>query len=204
MLKPKKYIPIKSILSILSLLLLLTGCASQYTVLPSKVPAYSGEANRHIRWIRADSQQIFQILTSPQGMKSLCPDGTVVLYLSPMPYAEGDLVETRIEHIFKFKWISQVEQVVANQSIRLTFQNGFFSGGKELWELYPESNGTRVSHTIFVEPRGFFKWLVWAAKIRHKHDKMVELLLDNLKQTAESSSMWAEQKGDGDTDTGQP
>ena len=196
MLKPKKNIRIKTILSILSLLLLLTGCASQYTVLPTKVPAYSGEANRHVRWIQADSQQIFQLLTSPQGMKSLCPDGTVVLYLSPMPYAEGDLVETRIEHIFKFKWISQVEQVVANQSIRLTFQNGFFSGGKELWELYPESNGTRVSHTLFVEPRGVFKRLVWAAKVRHKHDKMVELLLDNLKQTAESPSMWAEQKGD--------
>jgi hypothetical protein len=196
MLKPKKNIRIKTILSILSLLLLLTGCASPYTVSPSKEPAYSGEANRHVRWIRADSQQIFQILTSPQSMKSLCPEGTVVLYLSPMPYSEGDLVETRIEHIFKFKWVSQVEQVVANQSIRLTFQNGFFSGGKELWELYPESNGTRVSHTIFVEPRGFFKRLVWAAKVRHKHDKMVELLLDNLKQTAESSSMWAEQKGD--------
>jgi len=195
MLKLKKNIRIKTILSILSLLLLLTGCASQYTVLPTKEPAFSGETNRHVRWIQADSQQIFQILTSPQGMKSLCPDGTVVLYLSPMPYAEGDLVETRIEHVFKFKWISQVDQVVANQSIRLTFQNGFFSGGKELWELYPESNGTRVSHTIFVEPRGFIKRLVWAAKVRHKHDKMVELLLDNLKQTAESPSMRADQKG---------
>jgi len=195
MLKPKKNIRIKTILSILSLSLLLTGCASQYTVLSSKESAYPGEANRHVRWIQADSQQIFQILTSPQGMKSLCPDGTMVLYLSPMPYAEGDLVETRIEHIFKFKWISQVDQVVANQSIRLTFQNGFFSGGKELWELYPENNGTRVSHTIFVEPRGFIKRLVWAAKVRHKHDKMVELLLDNLKQTAESPSMRADQKG---------
>lgn len=196
MLKPKKNILIKTILSILSLLLLLTGCASQYTISSSKVPAYSGEANRHVRWIQADSQQIFQILTSPQGMNSVCPEGTVISYLSPMPYTEGDLVETRIEHIFKFKWISQVEQVVANQSIRLTFQNGFFSGGNELWELYPESNGTRVSHTIFVEPRSLFKRLVWAAKVRHKHDKMVELLLDNLKQTAEFSTMWAEQKED--------
>jgi len=195
MLKLKKNVRIKTILSILSLLLLLTGCASQYTVLPTKEPAFSGEANRHVRWIQADSQQIFQILTSPQGMKSLCPDGTEVLYLSPIPYAEGDLVETRIEHVFKFKWISQVDQVVANQSIRLTFQNGFFSGDKELWELYPESNGTRVSHTIFVEPRGFIKRLIWAAKVRHKHDKMVELLLDNLKQTAESPSMRADQKG---------
>jgi len=69
---------------------------------------------------------------------------------------------------------------------------------------YPESNGTRVSHTIFVQPRGLFKRLVWAAKVRHKHDKIVELLLDNLKQTAEFSTMWAEQMGDGDTDTGQP
>jgi hypothetical protein len=204
MLKLNKNIPIKTIIRFLFLLLLLTGCTSQYTVLPSKEAVYSGEANRHVRWIQADSQQIFQLLTSPQGMRSLCPDGTVVSYLSPAPYAEGDLVETRIEHVFKLKWVSQVEQVVTNQSIQLTFQSGFFSGGTELWELYPENNGTRVSHSIFVEPRGFFKRLAWMTKVRHKHDKMVELCLDNLKRTAESSTMWAGKKGDGNAENRQP
>ncbi len=204
MLKLIKNIPIKTIIHFLFLLLLLTGCTSQYTVLPSKEAVYSGEANRHARWIQADSQQIFQLLTSPQGMRSLCPDGIVVSYLSPTPYAEGDLVETRIEHIFKLKWVSQVEQVVTNQLIQLTFQSGFFSGGTELWELYPENNGTRVSHSIFVEPRGFFKRLAWMTKVRHKHDKMVELFLDNLKRTAESSTMWAGKKGDGNAENRQP
>lgn len=204
MLKSKKNIPIKTIIKFLFVLLLPGGCASPYTVLPSNVPAYSGEANQHARWIQADCQRIFQILTSPRGMQSLCPEGTVISFLSPSPYVEGGLVETRIEHIFKLKWISQVEQVVANQSIRLIFLSGFFSGGTELWEFYPEANGTCVSHTIFVDPKGFFKRLAWVTKVRRKHDKMVELFLDNLKQATESNVMWAEQGGDGNASVGQP
>jgi hypothetical protein len=184
--------------------LLFTGCTSPYTVLPSNVPAFSGEANRHVRWIQADSQRIFQILTRPQSMRSLCPEGTVVSFLSPAPYMAGDLVETRIEHIFQLEWISRVDQVVANQSIRLIFQSGFFSGGTELWELYPQANGTSVSHTIMVDPKGFFKRLAWVTKVRRKHDKMVELFLDNLKRTAESNVMWAEQSGDGSASVKQP
>jgi len=204
MLKSKKNIPIKTILTFSFVLLLFAGCTSPYTVLPSNVPAYSGEANQHIRWIRADSQRIFRILTRPQSMRFLCPEGTVVSFLSPLPYMEGDLVETRIEHIFKLKWISQVEQVVANQSIRLIFQSGFFSGGAELWELYPEADGTRVSHTIIVDPKGFLRRLAWVTKVRSKHDKMVELFLDNLKRTAESKVMWAEQSRDDNASGRQP
>ena len=204
MLKPKYFILFRTVMGFLSVLLLFGGCASQYTVLPSKTDAYPGEVNRHVRWIQADSQRIFQILTSPQGMKSLCPAGTIVSYLSPSAYVEGNLVETRIEHIFKLKWTSQVEHVVPNQSIRLTFQNGFFSGGTELWEFHPQSDGTRVSHTIIIEPKGFFKRLAWRAKVRRKHDNIVELLLDNLKQTAESVVMWAEQNGDGNPSGNQP
>ena len=204
MLKLKKNIPIKTIIKFLFVLLLLAGCVSPYTVLPSNVPAYSGEANQHVRWIQADSQRIFQILTRPQSMRSLCPEGTVVSFLSPSQYVEGDLVETRIEHIFKLNWTSQVEQMVANQSIRLVFQNGFFSGGTELWEFYPQANGTRVSHTIIVDPKGFFKRLAWVTKVRRKHDKMVELFLDNLKRAAESNVMWAEQSGDGNASVIQP
>jgi hypothetical protein len=204
MLKLKNNITIKTIIKFLFVFLLLAGCSSPYTVLPSNGPVYSGEANQHIRWIQADSQRIFQLLTSPQGMQSLCPEGTIVSFLSPAPYLEGDLVETRIEHIFKLKWISQVEQVVANQSIRLIFQSGFFSGGTELWEFYPETNGTRVRHTIIVDPKGFFKQLAWVTKVRYKHDKMVESFLDNLKRTAESNVMWAERRGDANAPVRQP
>lgn len=200
----KKNIPIKTIIVCLSVLSLLGGCASSYTVMPSNVPDYSGEINQHTRWIQADRQLVYQILTSPWGMRSLCPEGTVVSFLSPPPYVEGDLIETRIEHVFKLKWISQVEQVVANQSIRLNFQSGFFSGGTELWEFYPEANGTCVSHTIFVDPKGFFKRLAWVTKVRRKHDRMVELFLDNLKQAAESTAMRAERSGDDNDPVRQP
>ena len=204
MLKLKKKISINTGIIFLSVLLLLTGCTSRYTVLPSNVPAYSGEANQHVRLIQADRERIFQILTSPRGMKSVCPDGTIVSYLSLPPYREGNLVETRIENFVTLKWTSQVEQVVENQSIRLTFQNGFFSGGTELWEFHPEINGTRVSHTIFVDPEGLLKRLAWVAKVRHKHDEMVELFLDNLKRTAESAGMWTQKTGDGNSLLRQP
>jgi ribosome-associated toxin RatA of RatAB toxin-antitoxin module len=202
MLKPKYFILTGTLMTFLSLLL--AGCASPYTVRPSKTNAYPGEVNRHVRWIQADRQRIFQILTSSRGMKSLCPAGTVVSYLSPSSYREGTLVETRVEHVFKLKWISRVEQVVANQSIRLTFQNGFFSGGTELWEFYPQDDGTRVSHSIFVEPKGFFKRLAWVTKVRRKHDKMVELFLDNLKRVAESAVIKAEREADDGTPVSQP
>jgi hypothetical protein len=204
MLKPKYFILFRTVMGFLSVLLLFGGCASKYTVLSSKTDAYTGEVNQHVRWIQADSRRIFQILTSPQGMRSLCPEGTVVSYLSPSPYMQGTLVETRIDHIFKLKWTSRVEQVVANQSIQLTFQNGFFCGGTELWEFHPENNGTRVSHTIIIEPKGFFKRLAWITKVRHKHDKMVELFLNKLKQTAESAVMLAEQNGDDNPPGNQP
>jgi hypothetical protein len=204
MLKLKNNIAIKTIIKFLFAFLLLAGCTFPYAVLPSNVPACTGEANRHTRWIQADSQRIFKILTGSQSMRSLCPEGTVVSFLSPSPYVEGDLVETRIEHIFKLKWISQVEQMVANQSIRLIFQSGFFSGGTELWELYPEAGGTRVSHTIVVDPKGFLKRLAWVTKVRHKHDWMVELFLDNLKRTAESNVLWAEQSGEDNAPVRQP
>ena len=197
MLKTKFSFSIKTVSGILSVLFLFAGCSSRYTVPPTSEQIYPGEVNRHVRWIQADSRRIFHILTSPEGMKSLCPEGTAVSYLSPPPYAAGNLVETRVEHIFKLKWTSQVAQVNANRSIQLTFQDGFFAGGTELWEFHPENNGTSVSHTIFFKPYGFFKRLSWVIKVRRKHDKMVELFFDKLKQTAESVVMRAEQGGEG-------
>jgi len=199
MLNSKKYYFPEIRCFVLVILTLLVGCSSRYTVPQTPEQVYPGEVNRHVRWIQADSRQIFKILTSPEGMKSLCPEGTVVSFLPPLPYAAGTLVSTHINHIVKLKWTSQVEQVAENQRIRLTFKDGFFAGGTEIWELHPESNGTRVQHTIFVSPKGPLKQLAWAAKVRQKHDTMVELFLDNLKQTAEAPILRAGQSQDGDT-----
>ena len=162
------------------------GCSSRYTVPPSPQQEYPGEINRHVRWIQAEPEHIYRILTHPKSIKILCPQGTVVSYLSPQPYSVGDVVETRVEHIFKLKWTARVEQVVENRLIRLTFQDGLFRGGNELWEFSRQDKGTRVSQTIIVELKGFFQRLAWVTKVRRKHDKMVELFLDNLKHVAES------------------
>lgn len=186
---------LKIALAILSVTFLLAGCTSKYTLPSSTIPAETREINQHVRWIKADSQVIYHMITSPDGMRSLCPDGTIVSYLSPSPYSTGDIVETRIDHIFKLKWTSKVEQVQANRSIRLVFQNGFFSGGQEKWDFTPDKGGTRVSHTIIVPPMGILKQLVWVTKVRHKHDQMVELFLNNLKKYAETTHMQAGQDG---------
>jgi len=162
------------------------GCSSRYTVPPSDTQPYPGEVNRHVRWIQAQQEHIYRIFTHPEGIKLLCPEGTIVSYLSPQPYSVGDIVETRVEHIFKLKWTAKVDQVIENRLIRLTFQDGFFKGGTELWEFLPQDNGTRVTQTIIVEPKGFFKRLAWVSKVRRKHDEMVELFLDNLKRAAET------------------
>lgn len=177
---------IRVCLSIIGILAICMGCSSRYSISPSKQKQYTGEINGHVRLIQADQDHIFQILTHPEGIKTLCPKGTIVTYLSPQPYSVGDIVETRVEHIFKLKWTARVEQVIEIQLIRLTFQDGFFGGGIEMWEFSPQASGTRVSQTIIVEPKGFLKRLAWVTKVRQKHDKMVELFLDNLKQVAET------------------
>jgi len=170
---------------IIGILIVCMGCSSRYTIPPSTQQQYPGEINRHVRWIQAKNDYIFRILTHPKHVKTLCPEGTVVSYLSPQPYSVGDIVETRVEHIFKLKWTARVEHVIENQLIRLTFQNGFFKGGNELWEFLPQDGGTRVCHTIYVAPKGFLKRMAWVTKVRQKHDKMVEQFLDNLKRVAE-------------------
>ncbi|MBT8369786.1 MAG: hypothetical protein KJO34_02415 [Deltaproteobacteria bacterium] len=178
MMKLKFRLSIRVCLSIVGILTISMGCSSRYTIPPSTQNQYAGEINGHVRLIQADQDHIFQILTHPEGIKTLCPKGTIVTYLSPQPYSVGDIVETRVEHIIKLKWTARVEQVVENQHIRLSFQDGFFSGGTELWELSPQAGGTRVSQTIIVAPKGFLKRLAWVTKVRQKHDRMVEQFLD--------------------------
>ena len=169
------------------MLLLFSGCSSRHTVSSPKYDAYSGEVNQHVRMIHAAPHRIFEILTRTKGMKELCPEGTIVTNLSPPPFEAGDLVETRVEHIFKLKWISRVEAVDPNHMIQLKFQDGFFSGGTEIWEFDEIGEKTRVSHTIIVEPKGLLKHAAWHLKVRRKHDKMVEQFLDNLELSTKTN-----------------
>jgi ribosome-associated toxin RatA of RatAB toxin-antitoxin module len=187
MLKLKKYLWNKTAMGSIVLLLLCSGCTSRYTVSSSKYDSYPGEVNQHVRLLNAPAHSIFEMVTRDEDMKALCPDGTIVTILSPPPYESGDLVETRVEHIFKLKWISRVEAVDPHRMIRLKFQSGFFSGGTEIWEFEETGVKTRVSHTIIVEPKGLIRNAAWLLKIRRKHDKMVEQFLDNLEQRIDSS-----------------
>ena len=103
-----------------------------------------------------------------------------------LPYQVGTFVNTKIDHIFKLLWRSQVIELEKDKKVRLQFLSGFFAEGTEFWELEPENEFTRTTHTIIVQPRGFLKKLAWNLKVRRKHDKMVEAFLDNLKRAAET------------------
>lgn len=173
----------------LCLFFLVQGCSTRYIVSSDEYVDFEGEVNQHTRLVRAEKHRIFHILTHEDTFRTVCPKGTIVTYESPLPYQKGTLVKTKIDHIFKLSWRSQVIEVVPNKKSRLRFIDGFFAGGAEFWELEREGEFTRVTHTIIVQPKGFLKQLAWRLKVRLKHDKMVETLLDNLKRIAEADTI---------------
>ena len=162
------------------------GCSTKYTIHSPKYCHYEGEINQHRRVIRTDRRRIFQILTQESRFSQVCPQGTRVIHTSPLPYQVGTIVKTKIDHIYKLEWNSRVEEITRDTRIRLQFLDGFFSGGTELWELEPAGDRTWVSHTIIVQPRGLLRKLAWHLKVRLKHDKMLEALLDNLRRVCET------------------
>ena len=161
------------------------GCSTRYIVQSPKYAEYEGEINQHTRLVSSGGSRIFGIITNEAAFAEVCPKGTIVSHRPPSPYQVGTLVRTTIDHIFKLEWNSRVEEVKPNRKIRLRFLDGFFSGGTEIWELEPAGECTRVTHTIIVQPRGFLRRLAWSVKARLKHDKMLEALLENLKNAAE-------------------
>jgi ribosome-associated toxin RatA of RatAB toxin-antitoxin module len=160
------------------------GCASKYHVKAPDYAGYEGEINQHTRLIRADRDKIFQLITQEKSFQSLCPDHTIFTHKTPPPYRVGTQVNTKIDHIFKLQWNTQVEDLIPAQKIRLRFLDGFFAGGTELWEFEEEGDAVRVTHTIVVKPKGLRK-IAWLLKARRKHDEIVESVLDNLKQVSE-------------------
>jgi hypothetical protein len=176
------------LLAAVLLFLPLQGCSTKYTITSPEYAEYKGEINQHTRLVKAEASHLFQTLTQEESFRKICPKGTVVTHESPPPYQAGTLVKTRIVHIFELEWNSRVEEVVPDSKIRLQFLDGFFAGGTEIWELGSQEEHTRVTHTIIVQPEGLLKRLAWALKVRLKHDKMVEALLDNLKRLCETQS----------------
>lgn len=172
------------LLAAVLLFLSLQGCSTKYIITSPKYAKYEGEINQHTRLIRAERSRIFQILTQEETFKEICPKGTIITHESPPPYRVGTLVKTRIVHIFELEWNSSVQAVIPDRKIRLQFLDGFFAGGTEIWELEGEGEYTRVTQTIIVQPKGLLKKLAWVLKVRLKHDKMLEALLDNLKRVS--------------------
>lgn len=166
--------------------LALFGCSTKYSIKSPKYATCTGEINQHTRLIHAGRERVFQILTQEDTFKEICPKGTIVTYESSPPYGVGTLINTRIVHIFKLNWTSRVEEVVPNEKIRIQFLDGFLAGGTEIWELETVGEHTRATHTIIVQPKGLLKKLAWILKVRLKHNKIIEALLDNLKEASET------------------
>ena len=161
------------------------GCSSKYTLESTEYHGYEGEVNQHTRLIQASRERVFQILTDEQAFRQICPEGTIVTFETPPPYGVGTLLKTKITHIYELEWNTQVEEVLPPSKIRLHFLDGFFAGGTEIWEIKSLGEDTQVTHTIIIQPAGILKDLVWALKVRTKHNKMVEAVLDNLKKFSE-------------------
>ena len=179
---------ISDVIFFIFLLFLLTGCSGKHNHTFDKYSQFEGEINQHSRLIQADSHCIFHILTHQDTFNSICPKGTIVTFEPMLPYQVGTFVNTKIDHIFKLLWRSQVVEINPYKKIRLQFLSGFFAGGTEIWELEPVNEFTRITHTIIVQPQGFLKRMAWNLKVRRKHNKMVEAVLDNLKQAAETEN----------------
>lgn len=171
------------------LFLLLSACSSRYAIITPQYGEYQGEVNHHTRLIKASRERVFKILTREETFQKICPEGTRVTCVSPYSYKEGTQLNTKIDHIFDLEWNTQIKEINPNKRIRLQFLDGFFAGGTEIWELREEGEFCRVSHTIIVEPRGFLRKSAWIFKVRGKHDKMVEIFLDNLKNFSEAEDV---------------
>jgi ribosome-associated toxin RatA of RatAB toxin-antitoxin module len=165
-------------------LFLLIGCSTKYRVESTRYAEFDGEINQHSRLIQAPAHRLFEIVTDADRFQAILPEGTVLTHEDPPPYQAGATVRMHINHIFKLTWQSQVEEVIPDKKIRLTFLDGFFAGGAEIWEFEKQADMTRTTHTIIVDPKGFWRKFAWNLKVRLKHDKMVEQMLDNLEQVA--------------------
>ena len=167
-----------------ALLVFIGGCSTKYRLEETQYGGFEGEVNQHSRLIRAPADRLFDIVTDEDRFQAILPEGTVLVHATPPPYQTGTVVRMHINHIFKLTWQSQVVQLIPDKKIRLVFLDGFFAGGAEIWEFDAQKAGTRITHTIIVDPQGFWRKIAWNLKARLKHDKIVEQMLDRLERAA--------------------
>lgn len=164
------------------------GCAA-----PPPVPErldfldFQGYVNEHQVVIQADSSQVFAVLTDFDRFVALIPADRVQLSkVTPGPYEVGTVLRVETKYKIKLQWDSQVVRVQKDRLLVLQFQDGPFRGGYEVWELNPQGNSTKVSHTLVYNISNFLDRLIWVLKRgEKKHNNLTEETLQNLKRECE-------------------
>jgi ribosome-associated toxin RatA of RatAB toxin-antitoxin module len=178
----------RSILVLALVVLALTCCAT-----PPPIPErleflnYQGQVNEHHTLVRAQPSQVFAVLTDFDRFVTLIPTDRVELSkVTPGPYQVGTTIRAETAYKIKLRWHSKVVQMEKDSLLVLQFQDGPFRDGYEVWELRPQGNCTRVSHTFVYNISNLLYRLVWVFKRgEKKHNTLTEVTLLNLKRECE-------------------
>ncbi len=169
--------------------LTLLGCAT-----PPPVPErlafldYQGHVNEHHIFIQAPPSRIFAVLTDFDRYVTLVPSDRVQLSkVNPGPYEVGTIIRAETLYRIKVRWDSQVVAIQKDRLLVLQFLSGIFQGGYEVWQLIPQGNSTRVSHSLMYNISSFLYRVLWVLKRgEHKHNTLTEATIQNLKRACET------------------
>lgn len=172
------------------LALVLSGCAKPAVPEGLRHLGYQGWTNEHHTTIDASPKQIFSILTDFDRFPRLVPSDRIqVSKETPGPYGIGTVIRTQTGYKIKVSWTTKVVDLEDCRRIVLQFQEGMFRGGYEIWELQPDGERTRVSHTIVFNLSNFVYRVLWVVKdVESKHNILVEATLQNLKRASEANT----------------
>ena len=171
--------------------LFLLGCAAAPVPNRLQFLGYQGHVNDHQIVVRAPAPHVYSLLTDFDTFASLIPSNRIlVTKVTPDPMDIGTITSTETGYKIKLRWHSKVVEKKADRLIVLQFQDGIFHGGYEVWNLQPEGNATRVSHTIVYNISNPVYRLLWMLKHgESKHDVLVEATLLHLKERCEGTEI---------------
>ena len=172
------------------LALVLSGCAKPAVPQGLRHLAYQGWTNEHHITIDAAPKQVFSILTDFDRFPRLVPSDRIrVSKETSGPYGIGTVIRTQTGYKIKVSWTTKVVDLEDCRRIVLQFQEGMFRGGYEIWDLQPDGERTRVSHTILFNLSNFVYRVLWVVKdVESKHNILVEATLQNLKRASEADT----------------
>ncbi|MHC1742430.1 MAG: type II toxin-antitoxin system RatA family toxin [Syntrophobacteraceae bacterium] len=173
-----------------ALSLALSGCAKPALPQGLQHLAYPGRTNEHHIVIEAPPERIFSILTDFDRFPGLVPSDRIrVSKQTGGPYGVGTVIRTETGYKIKVSWTTRVVDFQECRKITLQFQEGMFRGGYEIWDLEPDGEKTRVSHTILFNLSNFIYRILWVLKdVESKHNILVEATLHNLKRASEADT----------------